>query len=135
MRFFSFRRWTNRSSKSTGRRDVRARSPYRFRPSLETLEGRDLPSVVTWTNPAGGDWDKPSNWSSGSVPTAADDVQINTAGITVTHSSLANDAVHSLTSHAALKVTGGQLYLGSASTLASTLTLTTFGTITGPGSL
>jgi hypothetical protein len=107
----------------------------RFTPRLEALELRNLPSTVTWINPAGGDWDKASNWSTGSLPTAADDVQINTPGITITHSSLRNDSVHSLTSQAALNVTAGQLYLGSASTLFSTLALSSFGTITGPGTL
>jgi hypothetical protein len=57
------------------------------------------------------------------------------SGITITHSSLHNDSVHSLTSQAPLDVTAGQLYLGSASTLFSTLALSTFGTITGPGTL
>jgi hypothetical protein len=54
-----------------------------YRPSLEALEGRILPAAVTWINPAGGDWDTAANWSTGALPTAADDVQINTSGITI----------------------------------------------------
>ena len=127
----SLRRWFSPVSP----RNSTLKRVSRFSPRLEALELRDLPSTVTWTNPAGGDWDKASNWSTGSLPTAADDVQINMSGITITHSSLHNDSVHSLTSQAPLDVTAGQLYLGSASTLFSTLALSTFGTITGPGTL
>src|ERR1700730_5664254 len=119
---------------TTTRTKLRRPAPLHFRPLLECLEGRDLPSTVTWINPTSGDWDKASNWSTHSIPTAADDVVINTLGITVAHSASNNDAVHSLTSQAAIQISNGQLYIGSASTLAHALVLTG-GTITGPGNI
>ncbi len=99
-----------------------------------------LTSTVTWTGKAGDfDWDTPGNWSTGSIPSAADDVLINTSGITVSHSMSRSDSVHSLTSNAAINISSGQLYFGSASTVAA-LTMSSgmsgsSGTITGPGSL
>ena len=65
----------------------------RFRPQLMPLEDRTLPAVVMWTNPAGGDWDTPGNWSTGAVPGAADDAVIAVSGITVTHSAGATDSI------------------------------------------
>jgi hypothetical protein len=59
------------------------------------LEDRTLPSTTTWINPAGGDWDTGSNWSTGQSPGVNDDVIINTTGITVTHSS--SVPIHALT--------------------------------------
>jgi hypothetical protein len=132
---FSLRKWFRSNSQRTKYSRFARQGTSRFLPRLEVLEGRALPSTVTWINPSGGDWKTASNWSTGSLPTAADDVQINTTGITVTHSALRNDAVHSLTSQAAINVTGGQLSLGAASTIASTLGLSSFGTISGPGNL
>lgn len=41
-------------------------------------------AVVTWTGPSGGgDWQDPANWSSGSVPGAADDVILGTGTILI----------------------------------------------------
>ena len=59
--------------KRTKRRTRRAS----YRPWAELLEDRALPSTVTWTKPAGGDWDTPSNWSSGVVPGPNDDAIID----------------------------------------------------------
>ena len=99
----------------------RGAAPYR--PSLEVLEGRVLPAAVTWINPAGGDWDTAANWSTGALPTAADDVQINTSAITIAHSLGNTDRVHSLISKSAISISAGALSLASASTLSSALTL------------
>ena len=43
---------------------------------------------VTWDG-GGGDfhWENALNWSGDAVPTSVDDVQIATAGVTVTHTS------------------------------------------------
>ncbi len=65
--------------------------------------------AVNWTNPNGGDWDTPGNWSSGTVPGPSDDAIINIAGITVTHSASVTDAVRSLTSQADVTLSGGSL--------------------------
>jgi hypothetical protein len=34
----------------------RRQNRERFRPQLDCLEGRLVPSTVRWINPAGGDW-------------------------------------------------------------------------------
>jgi hypothetical protein len=130
MRSSFLSKWFNRYSQLTSRRN----DWRRFKPVLESLERRDLPSTVTWIHPTSGDWDTPANWSTGSIPTAADDVQINQAGITVSHSASRNDYVHSLTSKAAINLSGGQLYLGGTSSISGALKLSN-GTITGPGNL
>jgi hypothetical protein len=45
-------------------------------------------ATISWTNPAGGDWDVASNWSTDTVPTSSDDVTISAPGAyTVTISS------------------------------------------------
>ncbi len=82
---------------------------------LEILEDRTLPSTVSWINPAGGDWDTASNWSTGQVPGQADDVVINQTGITVTHSTNASEAINSLSSQASINWQDGSLTLASAS--------------------
>ncbi len=38
------------------------------------------PNAVVWMNPAGGDWNTPSNWSTGAVPTASDTAIIALSG-------------------------------------------------------
>jgi hypothetical protein len=95
-----------------------------FRPRLESLEGRDLPSIVTWINPSSDDWSVGSNWSSGAVPGADDDVVINTP-VTVTHSSPQTDTVHSLTESpgAGLELSGGALSFATTFTINGTLLL------------
>jgi hypothetical protein len=87
------------------------------------LEDRRLLSSVFWSNSSGGDWDNPINWSTGKVPGASDDVTINVPGITVTHALGNQDAVHSLTSQAALDISSGSLSIGTASTINNTLNL------------
>jgi hypothetical protein len=59
------RNWFSRWFTPT-RRPVRSRPAARFR--LEALEDRAVPATVTWVNPAGGDWDTPSDWSTGQLP-------------------------------------------------------------------
>src|SRR5262249_12508491 len=104
------------------------------RPSLESLETRWLPSTVNWINNSSGDWDTPANWSTGTLPTPADDVVINKAGVTVSHGFSNFDSVHSLTSQNAIVLSGGTLVLGAASTINNTFTLSG-GTLTGLGKL
>jgi hypothetical protein len=106
-----------------------------FRPRMEELETRTLPSTVTWINPAGGDWDTPGNWSTGAVPGPNDDVVIDLAGqnnFTVTHSANVADSVNSLTSQDALVLFGGSLSLAATSTVNNTLTVSG-ATLTGAG--
>jgi hypothetical protein len=88
--------------------------------SIEALEERTVPSTVSWINPASGDWDAPSNWSTGLVPGPSDDVVINVAGITVTHSLANAESIHSLTSAANVDWQNGSLTLASNSSVSGT---------------
>jgi hypothetical protein len=110
---------------------------------LEILEDRNLPSTVTWINPAGGDWDTAANWVDDQgvhrLPGPADDAVIDTPGITVTHNMFfTSDSVHSLTSAANLAFAEGTITLAAASEVQS-LTMTSLdargGTLTGAGDL
>jgi hypothetical protein len=124
--------WTKLTRTISGR--GRRRGGRSYRPTLEALEGRVLPAAVTWINPAGGDWDTAANWSTGALPTAADDVHINTLGLTITHSLGNTDRVRSLVSKSAISISAGTLALASPSTLSSALALSG-GTLTGAGAL
>lgn len=84
---------------------------------LETLEELTLPATISWINPAGGDWAVAANWSSGTIPGAADDAIINLPGdYAVTHST-GNHTVRSLTSYRQFRMTGGSLRMQQASHL------------------
>jgi RHS repeat-associated protein len=87
-------------------------------PIFEALENRVLPAQITWINGAGGDWGTASNWDLNRVPIASDDAVINQSGIVVTHQQ-GNDTVHSLSSTAALAISGGGLTIGSSPGLAN----------------
>ena len=107
---------------------------------LEGLEERTLLTTETWINPAGGDWDTASNWSTGSVPGPADDAVINIPNITVTHSTSAEDTVDSITSQATLNLSSGSLSIHATSSIAGGLmisagTLSTVGKLTISGSM
>lgn len=97
--------------------------------ALESLEDRTVPSTVTWINPSGGDWDTPTNWSTGQVPGAGDDAVINYLGITITHDQGISDSVYSIQSQAAIEISGGSLTFAGPSEIDNTLTLgdATFG--------
>jgi hypothetical protein len=80
-------------------------------------------TTVTWINASGGDWDTPANWDANRVPTATDDVVINTPGITITHATAQADAVRSLTTQAAINLAAGSLSIASTSTINATFTI------------
>jgi hypothetical protein len=101
---------------------------------LEALEDRWLPSAVTWVNASGGDWDTPGNWSTGALPTPADDVLISLPGITVTHNQSNADSINSLACSDILSVAAGSLRIAAASSITNALNLSG-GTLTGPGGL
>jgi fibronectin-binding autotransporter adhesin len=86
---------------------------------VEGLEDRTAPALVTFTNPAGGDWSVASNWSTGALPADADDVVIDQPGVTVTHEAGA-DTIKSLTLSDPLALTGGSLALRGPSLLSPT---------------
>jgi hypothetical protein len=102
-------------------------------PGLEALEDRRLPALITWINPLGGDWDKGSNWSSGSVPDLADQAVIALPGITVTHSHSNSDRVGSVLCAGTLDLSAGTLAVSNPS-IVNALILSG-GTFCGPGAL
>src|SRR5438105_3374429 len=63
----------SRRSAAPHRRTCRTRSAR----WLEALETRRLLASISWTNPLGGDFNNPANWSSNTVPGPGDDVLIN----------------------------------------------------------
>jgi hypothetical protein len=115
----------------------RGRSKH-FSLLLEPLEERVLLATVNWIG-SSGDWDTPGNWldaatQTNHVPGAGDDAVISTAGITVTHTSAAVDAVRSLSCKAALTLAAGQVSLAVDSIISNGFTLSG-GTLSGPGNL
>jgi protocatechuate 3,4-dioxygenase beta subunit len=96
----------------------------RSRPRIELLEDRCLLAAVNWISTQSGNWNIPSNWSTGKVPGANDDVVINVSGASpvVTINSGAQ-AVHSLQCSDALSITGASLTMAANSEIDGTLTL------------
>src|SRR5947209_4070506 len=90
----------NRSSRTTTKngRGVSFRRRSSSRPVLELLEDRAVPSTVYWTGAQDNNWDNPVNWSSGSAPTASDDVIVNQTGanLFLYNFSGTPDTIHSL---------------------------------------
>lgn len=118
---------SSRSARQTSRKTALQARACSYQASLEALEQRAVLSAVSWINPAGGAWDVGSNWSTGSVPTSADDVTIDTASaITISIQSNDNISVNSVTTGAndTLSFGGGSLTVSVASTLDGPLTMT-----------
>ena len=122
--FFSWwRRFVHCKTSSTrgSRRAEHRKRQVQYRPWVETLEGRVVPSQVRFINATGGDWDNPSNWSNGQLPTRFDDAIID-MNVTVTHGGI--DEVNSLTqSQGTLTLFGGNLSFDAPSTVLSGATL------------
>ena len=98
---------------------------------IEWPDCRVVLSSVSWINPNGGDWDTASNWSSDTVPTAADDVTISIAvSNPITHDAGTADAVNSVTSDDPIVLSAGSLSIAAASTFSDTVTLSG-GTLSG----
>ena len=115
-------------------RKRRIRGGFRFQ--IESLEVRRLLAAVTWISSSSGDWDTASNWSTGVVPGAGDDVTINMPGITVTHG-IGTDSVHSIVSDDAFTLSGGTLNVATTMQVNNTFDLsggTLQGATVNPGS-
>src|SRR5207237_8060630 len=96
---------------TTRRRKQRRPRPARSRKLLlESLETRLTPAIVNWVNTNGGDWATPTNWSTGTLPSATDDVTIPAlaSGITITHAT-GTDTVNSVTTATPLSLSSGTL--------------------------
>jgi hypothetical protein len=96
----------------------RSRVTRTYRPELLRLEDRMVPSTVVWDGGPEGTgtlWSDPTNWVGGHVPMSNDDAVIGAsfAGITI----VANQSamIHSVTSEAALQITGGSFFILSDS--------------------
>jgi hypothetical protein len=125
-------KWLRPQAQGTSPRPTR-RSLLR----LEVLEDRFAPAVVNWTGAGDGiNWSDPHNWSTGALPTSADDAFIATdPSVTIRHAG-GSDSVHSLHSENALNLSGGSLALAAASAIDSTLTLSSpLATFTANGDL
>ena len=83
--------------------------------SQVTLTAQAFLPTVTWVGGSTGSWDTASNWSTGLVPTLANDVAITTPGVTVTASG--TDVANSITTGPSdvISVTGGSLTIWSTS--------------------
>jgi adhesin/invasin len=94
---------------------------------LEMLEGRVVPTTVTWVNSGSGNWDVGSNWSTGAVPKSTDTAVINTTGnATITIKSGDNITIQGLSTNSTdtLAMTGGTLSVTTgSSTLSGPLTM------------
>ncbi len=94
-----------------------------------------LVNTDIWVNTGSGSWDTGANWSSGNVPSAGDDVIINTTGAaTVTIQSGDTISINSLTTGGldTLAITDGALAVAADSTLSGPLTMTG-GSLTAAG--
>ena len=81
-----------------------------------------MPSSIIWNVDADGDWSTTSNWSPAQLPSATDDVGIDTTDFhTVTYSAGAS-TVHSLTvGNDAFAITGGSLDISAGASFSHAL--------------
>src|SRR5262249_15404127 len=102
---------------------------------LEPLEDRLAPAMASWVgNGDGLTWGDPQNWSGNALPTAADDVIINTSADDVIIHDSGTDSIHSLQSQNGLLLSGGSLTIADVSSINNTLTLSA-ATLTTMGNL
>ena len=90
---------------------------------VQQLENRLLLSAVTWTG--GGDgqsWNNASNWNTGVLPGASDDVVISAGFASIVHSG-GTDTVKSLTSDSPFTLSGGTLTVSTTVKDTSTFSL------------
>ena len=98
--------------------------------SMELLETRCLLAGVWDGGGATDDWNEPLNWDDDQLPNAADDVVIGAgfSGITVTST---NDVtINSLTTEAALAISGGTFTILANSTINNAVSVSATGTLT-----
>ena len=104
----------SRTGSASGRRGAGRsdRKNCHWRPHLEVLEDRNMPTTINWIGGAAGNFDVASNWSTHTVPGAADIAVINTTGaVKVTIQTGDAISVEGITTGAndTLSITGGSL--------------------------
>jgi hypothetical protein len=121
---------SSRKGRRTG-----ARAPA-YRPRFEALEGRAVPSAVSWNAAVSGSWTDPTKWSGGAVPGPGDTVTIDKTGANYTVTLNANASVAGLalsSANATLLIQGNDtagdvaLTVASGFTNAGTITLQSSG--------
>ena len=104
------------------------------RAAFEMLEHRRLLATDNWISVSSGSWDVASNWSTGKVPGATDDVVINVPGASPTVTIGSNvESVASITTADPLVISGGGLTVTADSTIGGGLAMTG-GSLAGNGS-
>jgi hypothetical protein len=106
---------------------------------FEQLEVRCLLSTVFWNVDGSGNWNTPTNWSTGQVPGINDNVVIDRSGgnalldnrFTITVDS--GVSVNSIQSKEAIDITGGSLAVAAASEFDGTFTVENSGSLVGNG--
>ncbi len=128
---FSWWRSLLKRSFSPARRQRRPKAlkPWqRFRPLIEDLEGRLVPAVAHYIGPDNGDWNTPSNWSTGLAPGRFDDVLLDRpVNVNFTGTDPGVDVFKLTQTAGTLTITGGALRVNAPSTFGGTVRLA------GPG--
>jgi hypothetical protein len=133
MRPFFARR--NSAGRTAVRQSKQSRRPPRRRMRFELLEDRRVLDTVTWDG--GGDgrsWHDIKNWDRDALPTARDDVVIDSRDNFTVIYSTGNSTILSLTSSELISITGGGLEIDATSRLDGGLNMSG-GALTGDGEI
>ncbi len=99
---------------------------------IGTFSFTAAPANISFINPAGGDWDTASNWSTGTVPGPGASVQIGFSGVTVTESE-ASLSIGSIQSQATLDITSGSFQVTAGLSTVAALTVASGASLTATG--
>jgi len=90
-------RWSSNTRRGRIRRRAVAWASKAIRPFWELLEERTLLATVNWIGASGGDWDVPSNWDAGRVPTGRMTSLLGSRESAWPIPARSTDSIHSLT--------------------------------------
>jgi hypothetical protein len=116
------RRLVKRLTRGTARKAQSKCHARRFRPWLEGLEDRTVPTTFTWTGSTGGLWSTAANWDQNAVPTTGSDVVVNNGTTSVDNVSVEINAL-TVGATSVLSIGGGSLTLDAAAALAGSISL------------